>query len=227
MSNALSETIEDYLKAIYQLTTGGRRASTNLIAQRMGVSAASTTAMLQRLAVSDPPLVDYQKHHGVLLTPTGERAALEVIRHHRLLETFLCQILGCPWDEVHAEADRLEHVISEDLEERISQVTGNPLRDPHGEPIPNRELSLPAQSNLRLSDLQPGQRALVQRIGNPAPALLRHLASIGLLPDVLVTVVENSVLQDTVRLQIAGQSELQVFGLRLAAEIYVVLLHGD
>jgi DtxR family Mn-dependent transcriptional regulator len=223
----LSPAIEDYLKTIYQLTYEGRRASTNMIANRMGVSAASATGMLQRLATCDTPLVDYRKHYGVLLTSAGERAALEVIRRHRLIETFLFQMLGYTWDEVHEEADRLEHAVSADLEERIFQAIGYPLRDPHGEPIPNRELSLPPQSDLRLSNLPLGKTALIQRIGNTDPQLLRHLARRGMVPDARLTVLEYSALEDIVRVQISGQEEVQVFGLRLAEEIYVSLVEGD
>ena len=135
-NNHLSAPIEDYLKAIYELTQEQDRASTNEIAEQMGVTPASATGMMQRLATADPPLVDYQKHRGVALTEQGKRNALEVIRHHRLLETFLQEKLGYTWDEVHADADRLEHVISEELEERISQTLGDPAYDPHGEPIP-------------------------------------------------------------------------------------------
>jgi DtxR family Mn-dependent transcriptional regulator len=135
----LTEAIEDYVKVIYTLTPGKRRASTNEIAGKMGVRPASVTGMLQRLVVLDPPLVDYQKHQGVLLTPEGERVALEIIRHHRLIELFLHERLGYSSAEVHPEADRLEHVISEELEERIFELLGEPTHDPRGEPIPPTE----------------------------------------------------------------------------------------
>ncbi|HEY4718118.1 MAG TPA: metal-dependent transcriptional regulator, partial [Anaerolineales bacterium] len=112
----LSQSIEDYLKAVYELTRGEGRASTNALAEYLNIAPASVTGMLQKLAATEPALLEYQKHHGVRLTPAGEKVALETIRHHRLLELFLHQMLGYEWDQVHEEADRLEHVISEQFE---------------------------------------------------------------------------------------------------------------
>ncbi len=146
MRTNLTQTIEDYLKSIYELTRSGQRASTNQLALYLGVTPASVSEMIKKLAESQPSLVDYQKHHGVILTQDGERIALEILRHHRLLEMYLHQVLGYGWDEVHDEADRLEHVISEEFEERIAQALGNPQRDPHGDPIPTRDFQLPLES---------------------------------------------------------------------------------
>lgn len=143
MPDRLSQAAEDYMKTIYDITRTRPRALTNEIAERMGVTPASATGMVQKLAGAQPRLVDYRKHRGVALTPEGERAALEVIRHHRLLETYLREKLGYTPDEVHDEADRLEHVISEDLEERIARALDDPTVDPHGEPIPDRGLRMP------------------------------------------------------------------------------------
>lgn len=178
----LTQSVEDYLKAIYDLTLDHGRASTNQISQRMGVKPGSVTGMLKRLAANDPPLLDYHKHRGVALTPEGERVALELIRHHRLLELYLHERLGYTWDEVHAEADRLEHVISEDFEERIAQVLGDPLHDPHGDPIPTRDLQIKPDTWMRLADLRMGQQAIVQRVEDEDPQLLRYLLGIGLVP---------------------------------------------
>ena len=203
----LSTAVEDYLKAIYDLTLERERASTNEIAGLMGVTPASATGMVQRLSTAVPPLVDYQKHRGAALTAAGERLALEVIRHHRLLETFLHEKLGYAWDEVHAEADSLEHVISEDLEERISQALGNPAYDPHGEPIPTRDFAMPEQAVVRLSDLKPGDRATVQRIHGVTPDFLRYLASIGLTPKSEFTVLSQSPFDCNLRLQVEGQPD--------------------
>src|SRR5690349_2391225 len=144
----LTQNIQDYLKAIYNLAKSDGSASTTALAARLGVAAPSVTGMIQKLASSTPPLVVYRKHQGVTLTPEGERAALEVIRHHRLIETYLVENLGYGWDEVHAEADRLEHAISENLEARIAAALGNPVRDPHGEPIPTVELVMPIDADL-------------------------------------------------------------------------------
>lgn len=221
MTEPLSHAIEDYLKAIYHLSQEQPRASTNQIAAYMGVTPASVTGMLKRLAINDPPLVDYHRHHGVCLTERGQMAALEVIRHHRLLEMYLHERLGFAWDEVHTEAERLEHVISEELEERIAQALGNPSHDPHGEPIPARDLSMPPQLGIRLSALRPGQRAQVERVGDTSPELLRHLEGLGLIPQAEVEVLEHSPFDDTLRLQVNGQETSTVLGLRITHQIYV------
>jgi DtxR family Mn-dependent transcriptional regulator len=224
MRENLTQAIEDYLKAIYEITVSDERASTNQIAGRMGVTPASVTGMLKRLAANDPPLLEYHKHHGVALTPDGERVALEVIRHHRLLELFLQERLGYTWDEVHPEADRLEHVISEDLEERIAQSLGNPNHDPHGDPIPSRDLHLPSDRLVRLSELRPGQQAVVQRVRNDDPALLRYLESIGVVPGVELSIVKFSDFDGNLSLQIGKQ--VIVLGPAVTQQIYVEL-EGD
>ena len=221
MNNRFSTSIEDYLKAIYDLTQEQERASTNEIAEQMGVTPASATGMIQRLAAANPPLIVYQKHHGVSLTVEGEQTALEIIRHHRLLETFLQEKLGYTWDEVHDEADRLEHVISEELEERISQALGDPSYDPHGDPIPNRQFQIPAQSTMHLSDLRSGDRAVIQRINDDDPELLRYLSSIGLTPHCEVTVLEASPFDGNLHLSIHGQASSVVLGMRVTRQIYV------
>ena len=218
----LSAPVEDYLKAIYDLTQESLRANTNQIASQMGVTPASATGMVQRLATVEPPLVDYQKHRGVALTAAGERLALEVIRHHRLLETFLQEKLGYSWDEVHAEADLMEHVISEDLEERISRALGDPAYDPHGEPIPTRDFEMPEQAALRLSDLKAGDRATVQRIHAVTPEFLRFLASIGLTPRSELTILGESPYDGNLRLQVSGLPEELVLGLPVTSQIFVI-----
>ena len=218
----LTQSIEDYLKAIYDLTLFDQRATTNQIAERMEVTPASVTGMLKRLSSNDPPLLEYHKHHGVALTPAGEQVALEIIRHHRLIELFLHDRLGYPWDKVHAEADRLEHVISEDLEERIAQDLGNPRHDPHGDPIPNRDLSLASEALLPLDKLRPGQLAVVQRVRNDDPALLRYLQSIQLTPQAQVTVLDYSSFDGNLRLQIGSQ--VIVLGPAVTQQIYVEII---
>lgn len=220
----LTPAIEDYLKSIYGLTHEGGRVTTNQVAARLGVTPASVTGMLQKMAATEPPLVDYQKHHGVVLTEAGRTAALEIIRHHRLLELFLHKTLGYSWDEVHSEADRLEHVISEDLEERIAQALGDPARDPHGEVIPTRDFRLPPESDVRLADLRSGQRARVQRVADPHPALLRYLDEIGLQPGAELQVVGYSPFDDTLRLEVSGQAGVVVVGPRITAQLFVEML---
>jgi DtxR family Mn-dependent transcriptional regulator len=218
----LTQSIEDYLKAIYEITLFDRRATTNQIAERMRVTPASVTGMLKRLAGNDPPLLEYHKHHGVELTPAGEQVALEIIRHHRLLELFLHDRLGYPWDKVHAEADRLEHVISEDLEERIAQELGNPRHDPHGDPIPSRDLYLASEALLPLDELRPGQRAIIQRVRNDDPALLRYLQSIQLTPQAQVTILDYSSFDGNLRLQVGSQ--VVVLGPAVTQHIYVEVM---
>src|SRR4030095_16772984 len=143
MEQTLTISIQDYLKNIYELTENGEVATTNALSKKLNISAPSVTGMVQKLASAKPALVEYQKHQGVTLTKDGKKAALEVIRHHRLLEAWLVQTLGYSWDEVHEEAERLEHVISEDFERRIAAAMGHPTRDPHGEPIPTADFTLP------------------------------------------------------------------------------------
>ncbi len=151
MEQTITISIQDYLKNIYELTENGESASTNALAKKMNVRAPSVTGMVQKMASSKPALVEYQKHQGVTLTREGKRAALEVIRHHRLLEAWLVQTLGYSWDEVHEEAERLEHVISEDFERRIAAAMGHPVRDPHGELIPTEDLTMPVDRSTPLS----------------------------------------------------------------------------
>ncbi len=219
--DSLTQAIEDYLKTIYDLTEEFGRASTTQIAERMGIKPGSVTGMLQKMAGATPPLVDYRKNRGAALTPEGRRAALEVIRHHRLLELFLQESLGYSWDEVDGEADRLEHVISEDLEERIAQALGDPLRDPHGDPIPSRDFHLPPHSSLRLSELRAGQRAQIQRVDDSDPELLRYLGSLGLTPQAWLTVLDHSAFDDNLSLQVEGRAEPVVLGPRVTSQIFI------
>lgn len=222
MRENLTHAIEDYLKVIYELTLEQERASTNAIAARLNVTAASVTGMLKRLAANEPPLLEYRKHHGVELTGAGKQVALEIIRHHRLLELFLHETLGYAWDEVHAEADRLEHVISEEFEERMALALGDPLVDPHGQPIPTRELTLPQLSTLSLNQLLPGQQAVVQRVEDDDPELLRYLSTIGLVPQARLEVVDRSSFDDNLHLRVEQQEV--VLGPRVTSQIFVEIL---
>ena len=176
----LTSAVEDYLKAIYALDAEGRRATTSALAERMEVSAPSATAMMKRLA--ELGLVERAPYRGVVLTERGRLCALEVLRHHRLLELYLADSLGMSLDEVHAEAEKLEHVLSEELEARIDAALGFPTRDPHGDPIPDRELRIAADALRSLADLGPGDSAMVVRVPDGDPALLRYLAEIALVP---------------------------------------------
>lgn len=214
-----STSIQDYLKRIYELTEDGSPASTNDLARELNVSAPSVTGMIQKLAAEKPALVEYQKHQGVTLTPTGKKAALEVIRHHRLLEVWLVQTLGYSWDEVHEEAERLEHVISEDFERRIAAALGNPTRDPHGELIPTEDLIMPVDDSTPLSALRPNQTAMIQRVVAQDPNLLRHLDNLGLTPGVQIEIMEYSSFDNNLTVKV-GQ-KVNVLGLNITTKIFV------
>jgi DtxR family transcriptional regulator, Mn-dependent transcriptional regulator len=180
MLRDLSEATQDYLKEIHKLRLEGRRATTSAIAERMGVRPSSATAMTKKLAGLG--LVDYAPYKGVQLTAAGERVALEVIRHHRLLEQYLTEALGIPLDEVHIEADRLEHVLSEELEARIDHSLGYPTHDPHGDPIPDSKLKLDRSRLRTLASLEPGDEATIRRVPSEDGELLRYLKSLALVP---------------------------------------------
>jgi DtxR family Mn-dependent transcriptional regulator len=225
MRETLTHAIEDYLKTIYEIQSAHERASTNALAEALEITPASVTGMVQKLAATVPPLVEYEKHRGVRLTPEGEEIALEVLRHHRLLELFLHQILGYSWDKVHAEADRLEHVISEEFEAKIAAVLGDPSHDPHGDPIPQLDLSLPPTSQKPLSELRPGQRAAIQRVRNSDPEFLCHLESLGLMPAVELEVVAHSPFDGILTVRVRGRKAAQVLGPRITNQIFVDDIH--
>lgn len=183
------QAIEDYIKTIYSLALEETPVSTSRIAAARGVKPASATSMIQRLARLN--LVNYEKHYGVTLTEAGEKLALEVIRHHRLLELYLMEALGFRWDEVHEQADILEHVISEKLEERIAAALNYPEFDPHGDPIPALDGTMAILATTALSDMAAGESARVARIPDDSNSeLLRYLAGLGLVPGAMVRVVE-------------------------------------
>jgi DtxR family transcriptional regulator, Mn-dependent transcriptional regulator len=187
----LTIAVQDYLKAIYALETEGERVTTSALAARMGVSAPSVTAMTKRLAELD--LVERAPYRGVVLTEAGRRGALEVLRHHRLLERYLVDRLGLSLDEVHAEAELLEHALSEELEAKIDAELGFPTHDPHGDPIPDRELRLaPAARGHSLGDVPPGSRAVVSRVPDGNPDLLHYLTELGLVPGSEVEVASQA-----------------------------------
>jgi len=221
MEQTLTTSIQDYLKTIYDLTEKDGPASTNALAARLGVTPASVTGMIQKLATSNPPLVVYRKHQGVTLSPEGERAALEVIRHHRLIETYLVTMLGYSWDNVHEEADRLEHVISEDFEARIAAALGHPSRDPHGELIPTAELTMPTDAGVPLSALRPPQKAEVLRVRADDRDLLRHLESLSLVPGAEVEAVGYSPFDQNLQLKVAGRENPIIVGLAITRQIFV------
>ena len=219
MKKTLTISTQDYLKTIYELTESGESASTNALAQKLNISAPSVTGMIQKLASSKPALVTYQKHQGVTLTRDGRRAALEVIRHHRLLEAWLVQTLGYSWDEVHEEAERLEHVISEDFEQRIAAAMGHPTRDPHGELIPTADLVMPEDTSTPLSSLRPKQTGTVQCVKAADTELLRYLEGLGLIPDAEIEISDYSPFDHNLTVKI-GRKNI-VLGLSITSKIFI------
>jgi DtxR family transcriptional regulator, Mn-dependent transcriptional regulator len=176
----ISDAVENYAKAIYALEQRDDTVTTNAIAERLGVTAASASGMVKKL--DGLGLVSHVPYKGVKLTEAGERVALEVIRHHRLLELYLAESLDVPWDRVHAEAEVLEHVLSEELEELIAAKLGNPTVDPHGDPIPTVDLVIEERPTSALADLAAGARATFVRISDSDPEMLRYLAERGIAP---------------------------------------------
>ncbi len=186
----LSVAVQDYLKGIYALESVGERVTTSALAERMSVSAPSATAMAKRLA--ELGLVERAPYRGVALTDEGRRGALEVLRHHRLLERYLVDRLGLSLDQVHAEAELLEHALSEELEAKIDAELGFPTHDPHGDPIPDRELRVSTGRDRTLIDLEAGEHTTVSRVPDGDPELLRYLTELGLVPGSAVEVVSHA-----------------------------------
>jgi DtxR family transcriptional regulator, Mn-dependent transcriptional regulator len=184
-----SPAVEDYAKAIYALEQREGAVSTNALAERLGVTPGSASGMVKRLG--ELGLVEHRPYHGVSLTEDGRRVALEVMRHHRLLELYLVQSLGVPWDRVHQEAEVLEHVLSEDLEELIAAALGDPTHDPHGDPIPTRDLRIEEGHSQSLQALKPGDRATFTRVSDSDPEMLRFLADRGIAPGDSLEVIDK------------------------------------
>jgi DtxR family Mn-dependent transcriptional regulator len=186
----ISSAIEDYAKAIYALELRvGDAVTTNALAERLGVTPGSASGMVKRLA--ELGLVEHEPYRGVQLTEDGRRVALEVIRHHRLLELYLVQSLGVPWDRVHEEAEVLEHVLSEELEELIAAKLGNPTHDPHGDPIPTRELTIEEEPTQSLQSLEAGASGRFTRVSDSDPEMLRFLADRGISPGDTFEVIDK------------------------------------
>ena len=200
--HGLSEAIQDYLKEIYKLQASGERATTSAIARRLSVAPSSATSMLKKLAAL--VLAEHAPYRGAELTEPGKKIALEVIRHHRLLEQYLAETLGLGIDAVHAEADRLEHVLSEELEERIDEALGFPTHDPHGDPIPDAELNLDRSRLRSRAALAPGEEATVRRVPDGDADLLRYLANLALIPGGRVKMGRSEPFGGPVRVTVAG-----------------------
>ena len=217
---ALSEKMRDYLKAIHSLRVGEERVAVSVVADHLGVAVASVSNMVKRLAELD--LVRHTPYKGIDLTEAGEQEALRLIRAHRLIELFLTEVVGLQWDEVHDEAERLEHAVSDRLVERIAELLGHPTVDPHGDPIPTEEGLVDEEALPDLTELEVGQRAEIRRVTAQDPAMLQYLSSVGLTPDKTITVMEKGPFEGPLTLLIDGTQ--RVIGWKVAQEVQVVAL---
>jgi len=216
-----TESVDDYLKAILELSGADEeRVTSNRLAERLGIRAASVTGMLQKLAGERPSFVHYEKHRGVRLSPSGRKRALEVVRHHRLLERFLHDVLDYAWDEVHEEAERLEHFISEKLEDRIAARVGNPETDPHGHLIPEKNGAVKSREETPLSKWACGVPAVVSSVSDRDPSCLREMKRLGVSPGVRI-ILEAGVRKASLLVRIGAAANAVRLSQKLAAEILV------
>jgi DtxR family transcriptional regulator, Mn-dependent transcriptional regulator len=220
VSETLTAPAEDYLKAIYAIGRGSGAAATNEIAQRLAIAPASVSGMVRRLA--DQGLLAYERYHGVRLTESGRRAALRTLRRHRVIESYLSEALGYPWDRVHDEAERLEHAASDELVDRMAATIGEPEVDPHGAPIPTRDGSVDETEYTSLAQLPVGTSGVVVRVSDEDPAMLRYLAELSILPGKKLTVKACAPYDGPITLTL-GRQELSI-GPALAANVLIALL---
>ncbi|MCZ6632790.1 MAG: metal-dependent transcriptional regulator [bacterium] len=218
----IGQAAQDYLKVIYKLQKGREprtSVNTSTIAEQMDVAAASTTNMVKKLA--EMKLLQHTPYQGVKLTDAGEKIALEIIRHHRLLELYLSEALGYGWDEVDAEADRLEHVISEEFEDRIDKMLGHPTIDPHGDPIPTKDGNIAKGDYWQLSQVESGQTVVIRQVNDQSSEMLRYLESLGLKPKVTVEVLDRAPFNGPLQVRV-GEGKEVALGLEVADQVYVV-----
>jgi DtxR family Mn-dependent transcriptional regulator len=217
--HAISQAMEDYLKAIYKLREENKQGavSTSAMADDMKVAPASVTNMCKKLA--DLNLLTYEPYQGVKFTPAGEKLALEVVRHHRLIELYLAEALGVPWDQVHEEAEKMEHVISEDLEDRMAAALGDPQFDPHGAPIPSKTGVIIQLESDRLVNMSTGDKLVVVEVDDDNPELLRHLGEKGLYPGTNIQLLDVAPFEGPLTLQV--ESEQQSLSYQVAKTVLV------
>ncbi|TNE52221.1 MAG: metal-dependent transcriptional regulator [Deltaproteobacteria bacterium] len=213
----LSRAVEDYLRAIYKLEERGKKVSTTALAEQLAVAPASVTKMLKRLASME--LVEHEPYYGVGLTPSGEKTALEIVRHHRLIELFLAEVVGVPWDRVHAEAHQLEHALSEYLEDKLAQLLDDPDTDPHGQPIPSKDGEIIRRHVLALDKVEGGTVGVVAEVDDHDAGLLRHVASLGLFPKTPVRVIARQPADGVVQLDVDGTEQL--LSLEVAKHLWI------
>ena len=226
-----SQSMQDYLKAIYQIqeTRNEESVSTSSLAAWLGVANASVTGMVKRFASADPKLVEYVPYAGVRLPKVGQKMALEVIRHHRLIESYLYQVLGYSWDQVHEEADRLEHVISEEMEDRMANALGNPITDPHGDPIPDRNGNLHKLNAFPLTQLADEQPAIIKRIIGQEPDLLRYLSEQGLTLSTRIRIISKAPFNGPINIHVCGSLDetMLALGREVADKILIQPMHHN
>ncbi len=198
----ITQAVQDYLKIIYKLGRDGKRVNTNAIAARMNVSQASVTGMLKKL--SELKLSSYKRYYGVELTDSGKKIALEIIRHHRLLELYLAEALGYSWDQVHEEAEKLEHHISEEFEERMAEFLGHPEFDPHGAPIPTKNGDILERELLSLTTAETGSSVRVIQVSDGDAEKLRYLAALGIFPGTEVEIIQKGPFGGPLQIRVAG-----------------------
>lgn len=218
----LSQSAQDYLKTIFESRQASERVTTNALAETLGVAAASVTGMIKKLA--EMKLVEHTPYQGVTLTASGEKMALAIVRHHRLIELYLTEALGYSWDKVHEEADRLEHAISEEFADKISSLLGDPKVDPHGDPIPSKDGTIAAFSIHTLDDVADGQTVRIERVRDEVPETLRHIAALGLLPGTVVGVVRKQA--ENMLMVAIAHGEQQLVSRDIAHSIFVVDING-
>lgn len=219
---SLSQAVEDYLKAIYVLETEGDGATTTNIAEMLDVSSASVTNMLKRLAGMN--FITHKSYKGAVLTDAGRTIALEILRHHRLLELYLKEVMGYSWDEVHDEAEKLEHHISEQFEDKIAELLNDPTHDPHGDPIPSKDGVVPDIATLPLTQADLEGTYVIGRVRDQDPELLRYLEKTGLIPGVKLTILDKAPFDGPLRVQVEDAEKTVGFG--VASQVYLIDVKG-
>jgi DtxR family Mn-dependent transcriptional regulator len=213
----LSQSIEDYLKVIYEIQNTDGKVTTTSLSNKLGIAPASVTGMLKKL--SSKKLVTHKKYQGVQLTESGKNIALEVIRHHRLIELYLKEALGVPWDKVHEEAEKWEHVLSEDIEDRIDKFLGHPTSDPHGSPIPSRDGKIIERKCSCLADVEPGHKAVIAEVSDHDASMLRYLGELGFYPETNIEIDSVEPFNGPMRINI--KNKIRILGREVARYIAV------